>query len=64
MKIIKTGRIPEEIEYVKKCHNCGTEFSFKLREAKLDFDQRDGDYYSIECPLCSKSVTFTKGTTI
>ena len=56
MRIIKQGTIPEAILYVATCSNCGTVFEFTKGEAKFNSCQRDGDWLTIDCPLCKKSV--------
>ena len=56
MKIIKKGNIPEEKIYRSECYNCKTEFEFQAREAKLTRDQRDGDFLTVDCPLCGVSA--------
>jgi hypothetical protein len=58
MKIIKEGRLPQEKVYRTSCGNCGTVFEFKEAEAKYTCDQRDGDFYTLHCPLrgCGAAV--------
>lgn len=52
MKIIRAGKLPEQREYRTTCRKCQTFFSFLQGEAEYNSDQRDGDFYSISCPLC------------
>lgn len=47
-------------ELKTKCRSCNTEFAFLPLEAKLHFDQRDGDFYAIACPVCKAQVTVQK----
>lgn len=54
VKIIVPGILPEEKILTGKC-NC--QFTFTTRDAKLIFDQRDGDYYAINCPTCGRQHT-------
>lgn len=56
MEIIKRGTPPDEIEYEAKCNNCKTEIKFKRSEAVVTFDQREGDYMSISCPVCFSQI--------
>lgn len=56
MKIIKKGKLPEEREYMSTCRHCKTFFSFLKNEATYNYDQRDGDFLSIDCPLCKNKV--------
>lgn len=52
VKIIKHGKLPSEKEYNGKCKNCGCEFIFKAKDAKMEYgrDQRDGNFLVINCP--------------
>jgi hypothetical protein len=56
VKIIKKGEVPEHKTYRVDCHNCKTEFEFLANEATITRDPRDGDFLTIECPLCGVSV--------
>jgi hypothetical protein len=56
MKIIKRGVIPECRVYHLYCTNCDTEFEFEQHEAKLTRDQRDGDFLTIQCPVCFREA--------
>ena len=58
MKIIKKGSLPEEKVKRITCRKCSTVFEFQLNEARYNIDQRDGDFYSIDCPLCKEYNTF------
>lgn len=59
MKIIKQGKLPEEQIYHSVCNYCKTEFEFAEKEGKVVFEQRDGDYVAIDCPLCKRRCTHT-----
>lgn len=56
MDVIKKGKLPEDNVYLGSCHHCGTVVKFMRSEGELVFDQRDGDYIEIECPLCHTSI--------
>ena len=56
MKIIFKGTLPGAREYQASCTNCKTIFEFVASEGKIHVDQRDGDYVTIACPVCYKSV--------
>ena len=60
MKIIERGVLPESKEYRATCRVCGTVFSFLPIEASPISDQRDGDCYAVNCPLCSNKVYVNK----
>lgn len=57
IEIIKRGKPPGEIGYEVTCHNCKSELRFKGSDAKYSNDQRDGNYLSIDCPVCHRKVT-------
>ncbi len=56
MDIIIRGMLPEEKKYVATCNNCGTRVTYKLKEVKVTYSQRDGDFHEFDCPVCSKKV--------
>lgn len=56
MEIIKKGKLPSERVFVAVCDHCSTKFRFKQSEGKVTYDQRDGDFISVKCPLCKKTV--------
>lgn len=55
--IIKRGIKPAERLYEVTCGECTTVFSFKQAEAQYKSDQRDGDYLTIQCPVCISACT-------
>lgn len=57
MDIIYRGTIPEEKKYGATCCNCNTQVQYKLKEVKIHYDPRDGDYHEFECPVCGKLVS-------
>lgn len=59
MDIIIRGTIPEEKRYSATCCNCNTQVQYKLKEAKIRYDPREGDYHEFECPVCGKLVYTT-----
>jgi len=61
VKIIVPGVLPEEKIITVKCPNCKCQFTFNPPDAKLEFDQRDGDYYAINCPTCGRRCTVSEG---
>lgn len=52
MKILKRGTPPEKRPYQTTCRICKTEFEFEEREGSVVYDQRDGNYVQIKCPVC------------
>lgn len=57
MRIIKEGKPPKEKLLTATCRNCKTEIEFAMKEASYISDQRDGDFVSINCPICVKIIT-------
>lgn len=57
MRIIKQGKNPQDRPFRSTCRYCRTEFEWLPSEATLVWDQRDGNFYSLDCPTCGKQVT-------
>lgn len=57
MKIIKHGTPPGDKKHVVKCGGCGTKLEFLTSEAERVTDQRDGDFWRIQCPICPRAIT-------
>ena len=55
MKIIHRGTIPGERVYKSTCTNCKTVCEYLLKEATIVYDQRDGNYVTIACPVCDQT---------
>ena len=55
MKILKKGNKPEDRVYRNTCSNCRSELEFFAHETQLVSDQRDGNYFTIKCPVCGYS---------
>ena len=58
MEIISYGTLPSTL-HDATCSNCKTQFRFKESEAQMVSDPRDGNYWTIKCPLsgCNNIVT-------
>ena len=56
MEILKRGKKPEDKEYEATCQRCKTEIRFKQEEARITYDQRDGDFVTVECPVCNHPI--------
>lgn len=57
MKIIKWGEIPEEKPMRFQCMRCKTIFEAERNERELVFDQRDGNFWKSNCPVCLQMAT-------
>jgi hypothetical protein len=55
MKIIQRGTIPEEREWKFSCYTCRTRFECLQSEGRYTWDQRDGDYLTVSCPVCART---------
>lgn len=62
INIIERGEPPSEKTYTTSCYNCKTKFSFQGKDAKTSFDQREGDYLMINCPVCHNPCYHYKTT--
>lgn len=56
MEILKRGTPPPERVYEAVCRVCETEFRFQRSEGKVEYDQRDGNFIQICCPVCGQPV--------
>lgn len=56
IEIIRRGHLPENDRFEAQCHNCKSYIAFLRSDGKLTFDQRDGDFLTVDCPHCGKSV--------
>lgn len=52
IEIIKRGKIPEERRTEETCTNCTSILGMKMGDCKYVSDQREGSYYTAECPVC------------
>ncbi len=57
IEIIKRGERPGDKIYEAECSHCKTEYRFQKADAKLNFDQRGGDFLSFRCKVCGEQVT-------
>jgi RNase P subunit RPR2 len=60
VEVLQRGQKPSERTYTATCRTCNSQLRFKASEAKVTFDQRDGDFVSVECPVCSETVNVNK----
>jgi hypothetical protein len=64
LKIIKppqptTTKTPW-VGFQTTCDDCACEFKLeKGDKVKFNSDQRDGDYYSLKCPGCKKTINLS-----
>lgn len=53
MEILKRGYLPAERVAVWECYNCKSQIRSKMSEGERVYDQKNGDYISNICPVCS-----------
>ena len=56
MKIIKYGKNPEDLEYIKKCPNCKTVFVYQESESTYELDISESINHLVQCPFCQCNV--------
>lgn len=61
IQIIQRGVLPAAVRYKTECRHCNTIFSFLKSDARFTDDPRDGDFYTIKCPVCSKDCHISAG---
>jgi hypothetical protein len=57
MEILKRGQLPTDKTFETMCFDCKTELRFQQKEGNVTYDFRDGDFVTVECPVCKKPVT-------
>lgn len=63
MKILHRGEDPKDKIYRPTCRNCRTQVEFTRDDPEVRYnnDQRDGDYLSCACPVCTSTITVAVG---
>ena len=56
MDVLESGKPPDEREFEATCRTCGSLLRFKQSEGRSSYDQRDGDFVTVTCPVCGNSV--------
>ena len=62
--VTKQGALPSHDVFAGTCRVCSTEVEFLRGDAKLTFDQRDGDFLSVTCPTCSATINVNASSCI
>lgn len=58
MKILSRGNVAvDQRPFTLTCNACKTVIETCLGEMSEQWDQRDGDYYEIKCPVCGRMIT-------
>ncbi len=60
MEVLVRGIVPAEKTYTISCYSCGSIIKFKRSEACITYDQRDGTFVHIICPVCDKMIGTTE----
>lgn len=53
IEILQRGTPPSERKMAGTCMKCSTRIKCSCADAKYEYDQRDGIYYTVTCPVCS-----------
>ena len=56
IRVTKHGALPDHDVFAGTCYRCKTEVEFERVDARLTSDQRDGDYLSVDCPVCGDAI--------
>lgn len=56
MEIVYRGVEPRKIVYDGTCSHCKTRVRFEQWEGIITYDQRDGDFISVTCPVCGRKI--------
>ena len=58
MNILERGNDPNDPSklFKARCSNCKSLIEFARGEAEVTYDQRDGDFMTVTCPVCSRPV--------
>jgi RNase P subunit RPR2 len=59
VEVVRRGQVPSERIHEVTCRNCNSDLRFRESVAHRVFDQRDGDYFEVPCPVCGATVTKT-----
>jgi hypothetical protein len=57
IEVINRGPTPADDVFNVKCRTCHSDIRFLRGDGTLTFDQRDGDFLSIFCPVCGSTIT-------
>lgn len=57
VEIIERGVPRGQPTFTTRCSGCDSKLKVSKGDGKLTFDQRDGDYVTVSCPVCQKSMT-------
>lgn len=56
MEIIFRGQEPHKKVHTGTCTNCKTRVRYEEWEGTIVYDQRDGDYIKVPCPVCGRVI--------
>jgi len=59
MKILTHGKLNRGFEGEWECHRCGCRWEMDAHDMPPQFhsDQRDGDFFQMDCPNCKQTTT-------
>ena len=56
MRIIKQGKIPEEVEVKFTCLRCSTVLMAKVDECRKESSFRNESFLIVNCPVCKVDI--------
>ena len=56
IEVLSRGIPLNERKYTATCNSCRSRLRFARSDGHDHFDQRDGDYVSVTCPVCGGIV--------
>ena len=56
MRVIEKGIPKQDRPITATCRHCESKIEFRPSEVERVHDQRDGDFYRFDCPVCKESV--------
>jgi endogenous inhibitor of DNA gyrase (YacG/DUF329 family) len=56
MEILHRGTPKSDIIHNGECPKCKTVVKFSRHEGKVIYSQRDGDFVTVDCPVCGDKI--------
>lgn len=56
IEVIRRGHLPENDQFDVQCTHCKSDLRFQRKDGRFTSDQRDGDFLTIDCPVCNHAV--------
>jgi RNase P subunit RPR2 len=56
IKVIRRGHLPQNDQFDATCRKCHSEIQFLRSDGRFTSDQRDGDFLTVDCPVCGDPI--------